>query len=247
MCFAGAMQSWGTQSRFGLRETGLEPSKSGVVGLLCAALGKPRDEREGDGFPTLAALAALRLGVRVDRPGVMLKDYQTIGGGMDAKANAILSRRFYLADASFLVGLEARRPEEEFLLGLLHGKEKLAGTVHGDLRRPHWQLCLGRKAFVPGESVWLPDDEWSKLSLDEALRGYEWLSDEHNALPESLRVVIDAQSDDAEAETRMDVPVSFAARQFGVRYVKTDFIACPLLEARARKEALRNVSFKINA
>ncbi len=42
MFLAGPMQSWGTQSRHSNRDTGLEPSKSGVIGLLCAALGRPR-------------------------------------------------------------------------------------------------------------------------------------------------------------------------------------------------------------
>ena len=41
---AGQMQSWGTQSRFSNRDTDLEPSKSGVIGLLCAAMGIPRDD-----------------------------------------------------------------------------------------------------------------------------------------------------------------------------------------------------------
>jgi CRISPR system Cascade subunit CasD len=31
---AGPMQAWGTQSRFVNRDTELEPSKSGVIGLL---------------------------------------------------------------------------------------------------------------------------------------------------------------------------------------------------------------------
>jgi len=69
---AGPMQSWGTQSRFDHRDTGLEPSKSGVVGLLCAALGRPRAADGSD-------LAALRMGVRVDREGVLKVDYQTAG------------------------------------------------------------------------------------------------------------------------------------------------------------------------
>ena len=43
MRLAGPMQSWGTQSRFLHRDTGREPSKSGVIGVLCAALGRPRD------------------------------------------------------------------------------------------------------------------------------------------------------------------------------------------------------------
>jgi CRISPR system Cascade subunit CasD len=71
---AGPMQSWGTQSRFGIRDTGLEPSKSGVIGLLCAALGWGREHDVTD-------LAELRMGVRVDRAGVLRTDYHTVGGG----------------------------------------------------------------------------------------------------------------------------------------------------------------------
>ena len=47
---SGPMQSWGIQSQFPDRDTGMEPSKSGVVGLLCAALGRGRSaprERSG--------------------------------------------------------------------------------------------------------------------------------------------------------------------------------------------------------
>ena len=48
MRLAGPMQSWGTGSRFDERDTQLEPSKSGVVGLLCAALGRDRAEPVDD-------------------------------------------------------------------------------------------------------------------------------------------------------------------------------------------------------
>lgn len=80
--FIGPMQSWGIDSRFVMRETGLEPSKSGVIGLLCAALGKPQKDEEAEhhDYPPLSRLAGLRLGVRVDRPGVMQSDYHTAGG-----------------------------------------------------------------------------------------------------------------------------------------------------------------------
>ena len=66
------MQSWGVQSNFTHRDTGFEPSKSGVIGLICAALGRDRAEPVDD-------LAALKMGVRVDRQGVVLKDYHTAG------------------------------------------------------------------------------------------------------------------------------------------------------------------------
>ena len=80
---AGPMQSWGTSSRFTERDTRREPSKSGVIGLACAALGKPRQEKpeHADRWPTLEELSDLRMGVRVDLEGQVRKDYQTAGGG----------------------------------------------------------------------------------------------------------------------------------------------------------------------
>ena len=53
--------------------------------------------------------------------------------------DTVLSERFYLADADFLVGLEGDRA---FL-------ERLDTA----LRRPVWPLFLGRKAFVPSLPV----------------------------------------------------------------------------------------------
>ena len=62
----GPMQSWGTTSRFDQRDTGKEPSKSGVVGLLAAALGIDREN-----WTDLEPLTRLSMGVRHDRPGVI--------------------------------------------------------------------------------------------------------------------------------------------------------------------------------
>lgn len=42
----GPMQSWGTTSRFDQRDTGKDPSKSGVIGLLAAAMGIDRENWE---------------------------------------------------------------------------------------------------------------------------------------------------------------------------------------------------------
>ena len=84
MRLAGPMQSWGTQSRFTNRDTGLEPSRSGVVGLLCAALGRSRDQ-------SLDIFRPLRMAVRVDREGRLMRDYQTaqrFSGGRTISAPA---------------------------------------------------------------------------------------------------------------------------------------------------------------
>ncbi len=135
------MQSWGTTSRFDERDTQLEPSKSGVLGLVCAALGRDRHESVED-------LAALRMGVRVDQEGVPMRDYQTATGVLIATGKpdwrrTVVSPRYYLADAAFLVGLEG-------------ADDTLLARIHDALRAPHWPLALGRKSFAPGMPVWLP-------------------------------------------------------------------------------------------
>lgn len=226
---AGPMQSWGTHSRFRERDCGREPSKSGVVGLLCAALGKPRDEateHPGD-FPALARLAALRMGVRVDREGAVMRDYHTAGGThgrdpapygvvtADGKPGATaLSNRYYLADASFLVGLESDDAE-------------LLSRLHEALLRPRWQIFLGRKSFVPASPVWLADGLRDAPLLD-ALRDYQWPEGEGDESPARLPAVVDAGGDDGEAvEVRQDWPESFAGRRFTVRRVRTLWLDRP--------------------
>jgi CRISPR system Cascade subunit CasD len=230
----GPMQAWGIASRFGTRDTGREPSKSGVIGLLCAALGKPRveqpDERDAAGLPlpSLTELAALTLGVRVDREGLVLPDFQTVGGGYGKARNAdVVSKRFYLADACFLVGLE--------------GPAGLLAALDEALQRPVWQLCLGRKAFPPATPVWLPDG-LSDTALYDALADYPWLPGLHavrgrGTPTEPLRLVIEPEALSSRASdggaapargpwlesVRQDVPLSFnpALRRFTIRRVVT--------------------------
>lgn len=153
--------------------------------------------------------------VRVDREGTLAVDYHTAqnvykasGGIKDTE----LSRRYYLADAAFLVGLQGE-------IGLL-------GELHRALRAPRWPLCLGRKAFVPGAPVWLPDGLREGEDLESALRAYPWLGRGEEP-PDKLRVVLD---DEAGSQVRPDVPLSFAQRRFSSRSVATRFYRCPPLQ-----------------
>ena len=68
---AGPLQSWGRHSTFHRHDTHSEPTKSGVIGLLAAAAGRPREADITD-------LCDLRLGVRADQPGSLLRDYHTV-------------------------------------------------------------------------------------------------------------------------------------------------------------------------
>lgn len=217
---AGPMQSWGVQSRFTVRDTQREPTKSGVVGLLCAALGRAREEPVDD-------LASLRLGVRVDREGVLARDYHTAGGShrkgetygvitVDGSTRPVVSTRYYLADADFLVGLE--------------GPLDLLEQVAQALRQPRLPLYLGRKAFVPAVPVWIPDGLIPGAALEEALRRYPW-PHEFMTTPASrppveqqshLRAVIECSPDEAD-RSQMDQPVgaAFAHRTFRLRHTRT--------------------------
>lgn len=197
------LQAWGTQSNFSVRDTGREPSKSGIVGLLCAALGRPRAEPVAD-------LAGLRMGVRVDREGQILRDFHTAGqgaadpykgylqaDGSSVSKGTIISNRYYLADALFLVGLT--------------GDEKLLETLHQALADPRWMLFLGRKACVPGRPVYLPDG-WQTKPLDESLRAYPWLGSsqkEHQRLVDDKQRLRMVMEDETGFDMHKDTPLSF--------------------------------------
>ncbi len=229
MRLAGPMQSWGTQSRFSIRDTGQEPSKSGVIGLLCAALGKPREEKESDEFPSLQTLASLKMGVRVEQAGKMQRDFQTAGGAhlqtqrdsygvikADAKSKGtVISDRYYLSDADFLVGLESDNQE-------------LLERLSYALAHPHWQIFLGRKAFVPSLPVYIPNG-LKNMALEETLRNHPWdppCQIEKDKHPDKLQVILDATLE-ASSQVRQDVPISFLERRFTIRYTRTEYIDVP--------------------
>ncbi len=211
---SGPLQSWGVQSRFAVRDTGREPSKSGVLGLLCAALGRPREASLDD-------LLALRMGVRVDQEGTVVRDFHTAQNVLKASGSlkdTEPSNRYYLADARFLVGLQGADLDRLSLL-------------HAALADPVWPLYLGRKACVPGEPVWLRDGLRRDVTLEQALNVYPWIGACHAEPPEHLRLVIE---DPEGVEVRPDQPISFAERRFAPRHITTTFVAAP----SDRKEAL---------
>lgn len=200
------MQSWGISSRFSIRDTGKEPSKSGVIGLLCAALGISRDEGN-QGNLQFDTLIKLKMSVRVLREGVMQKDYHTaqnIAKADGSKPNkpTELSTRWYLADADFLVGLESED------LPLLEGFQTA-------LKNPKWQLFLGRKAFVPSVPVYFAKDGLQTGESEFVLRNFEIESKSQNQ-----RLIIESENG---TEVRQDVPLDFAARRFSIRRVDTKF------------------------
>jgi CRISPR system Cascade subunit CasD len=196
----GPLQAWGVDARFDLRQTGSEPSKSGVIGLCCAALGRDRSEPIDD-------LTSLIFGVRVDQEGRLSRDFHTakeVIGASDSKLRTVVSNRWYLAHAAFLAGLQ--------------GPPALLSSIHNALQRPHWALVLGRKSCPPS----LPPGSGEVVNqpLFEALVAYRPLVDNVN----QFRLVLE---DPSGAQSRPDQPLGpFSERRFGLRRVTSQTVDC---------------------
>ncbi|MBT2207276.1 type I-E CRISPR-associated protein Cas5/CasD [Actinomadura sp. NEAU-AAG7] len=140
---SGPLQSWGERSRFNQRDTSRAPTRSGLIGLIAAALGRRRDQPLDD-------LTPLRFTTRIDRPGTLLRDFHTVGGGMprhltvitaegkrrSADTATLVSNRYYLQDAAFTVAVTAPDPD-------------LLDTCARALRAPTWPPYLGRRSCPP--------------------------------------------------------------------------------------------------
>lgn len=209
----GPMQSWGTTSRFDHRDTAKEPSKSGVLGLVAAALGIDRED-----WQSLEPLTHARMGVRHDRSGVPKRDYQTARDITSADRTKIhptaVTVRDYLADAAFLVGLEL---EDESLLR----------RADAALRNPAWPIWLGRKSYVPSEPVWLKDGVQSS-AVRPVLENWPWLSHLRRGEARPSSLLASFESEDDSGLLKMDQPLSsFAERRFGSRNVRSVWIPFP--------------------
>lgn len=199
---AGPLQSWGTDSKFETRRAGREPSKSGVIGFLAAALGRGRDEAIDD-------LTRLRFGVRVDKEGQLLHDYHTV---RMTSGKTYVTHRYYLSDATFLVAVESE--DNEWL-----------NELQNALRYPKFPLFLGRRSCVPSLPIVVGI---RKTSLIDALREEPWQLTPWMQKKEIkkgnclLRMVVDASPDDSYAMALKDLPVSFHSenRKYTYRAVK---------------------------
>lgn len=213
----GPLQSWSAQGKLGVRDTEREPTKSGVLGLVGAALGMARDDDA-----TLATLAAMPMAVRVDRAGTILHDFHTAGGGrfrgqkytVFDTSDCVPTHRYYLQDASFVAALE--------------GDDALVARIAAALRAPRYPLFLGRRSCPPSEAPFI-------AVVEAAARDAVLAAPRPQRCDKGpLRVLVETQSEAGDA--RYDVPLSFAQveRRYARRYVLTEWLTPPApTEARA--------------
>ena len=205
--FAGPRQAWGADSRFDVRRTNREPTKSGVIGLIASALGLRRDA-------PLDELNRLRFGVRVDREGVLLRDLHTV---RKDKNTSYMTTRYYLSDAVFLIGLHS---DDEALM------QRLEHAV----RNPAHPLFLGRRSCPPEGRVCLG---LRQMPLEEALKSEPSLIPPKPfkpGEPQRARIVLD----DPHGTARLnDLPVSFSPynRQYAYRAAREMWNTFPANDA----------------
>ncbi|WP_328965730.1 type I-E CRISPR-associated protein Cas5/CasD [Streptomyces virginiae] len=191
---AGPLQSWGASARFARRTTETAPTKSGVIGLLAAALGR---DRSAD----LSDLAALRFAVRIDQPGTRLRDFQTAHHADTEKAMPV-SDRFYLADAVFVAAVA--------------GDDDLICTLHAAVRAPVYLPYLGRRSCPPQGPVDLGMRETGDPI--EALKAEEWQASEWYRKQRrrdpmvTLTILGERTAGSRLGDTLRDQPVSFDPR-----------------------------------
>ncbi len=212
------LQSWGFASRFQRRTTGLHPTKSGVIGLICAAMGHAkRPVEEDDLLRQLATLKMTSIAIARDYP--RLEDFHTVGGGYDKKTqsqfiprkasggpcdNPTVTRRQYLADARFGV--------------ILTGDRALLERVAAALQDPVWGVWFGRKNCIPAEPI-------HRGLFDQESEAQQALVGDRSI--EEFTTVIEVERFEDGTDSLSDQPVSFGdatssgpdKRQFAVRRI----------------------------
>lgn len=233
----GPIQSWGFTSRFTRRTTALHPTRSGIVGMLAAALGIDKHApNEAQQLQPLAELACTTIALPKQRgnnplPMLRLSDYHTIGGGYNKKTdamkkprsadgktldNAVLSERHYLLDARFGV--------------LLEGPRAFCDEIAAKLRDPKWGVWLGRKCCLPASPllVGVADDRAAALRALLTRTGYA----EDRAIETFDHVIEGATAEGLDAEWLHDTPIAFGAK-IGERHA-------PRRIRRVHKSAIAN-------
>jgi len=226
------LQSWGHDSKFGRRDTLSFPTKSGILGLVCCALGAGGEQCELLAkfsllnHMTLSFVHTKKVngGHEPRDPEPLLKDFHMVGAGYDLKdpwqkfmetyksngkpresdgGGTKMTYRYYLQDAVFAVIMEV--PED------------MAKILADALQNPVWDLYLGRKNCAPTDFIFRGLFGTQKEAQDEAL-----IIAKGKKLAENFRVLDGDQSDKCQGEvfTLNDVPVQFGEnKQYRDRFV----------------------------
>jgi len=203
------LQSWGYQSKFDRRTSFSQPTRSGLLGLICAAMGIDRAESS-----RLAEFANLEITALTLHNNGRLTDFHTVGGGWDKKKNkrnivpkangsvnnTVVTRREYLQSSKFGI--------------VICGPGNQLETIGEALRNPQWGIWLGRKSCIPAAPVMQGLFDTETAALQHLC--------ERTECPQPSRVCREAISFEDGTDTLMDIPVDFATREFTPRRITVE-------------------------
>lgn len=211
--FEAPLQSWGFDSKFGRRDSLKFPTRSGVLGLLCAALGYSGEQKEF--LARISGHTQLVISYnRRDRNSKMvvseplLMDFQMVGSGYDDQdpwqsllipktsegkkavgGGSKMTYRYYLQDARFAIVLQCSPTDTD--------------SFSSALKSPVYDLYFGRKNCVPTEFIF----QGVFPSESEAIAQAAELAEQKNCT-EAFRVV-EGDSPDGSVMTLNDIPLQF--------------------------------------
>ncbi len=200
------LQSWGYQSRFDRRTSFSFPTRSGIIGIICAAMGIDREDAMG-----LQRFSNLKITMLMFQSRGRLTDFHTVGGGWDKKhdpghivrtaqgkvGTTVITRREYLQDNKFGA--------------LVMGDMSLLKELETALLNPQWGIWLGRKSCIPATPVCqgiFQDAETAEVHLS-SLAGVP-----------VQRTMEEVDRFEEGSDTLNDVPIDFAKRQYAPRRIR---------------------------
>jgi CRISPR system Cascade subunit CasD len=157
----GSLQSWGFDSKYNRRDTGLMPTKSAIAGMCGAAIGLSWGSDESNFFhEEFSKLKMISLTINKDTrykslSATRMQDYHIVQNSRQADGkikNSHITYRQYLTDAVFGV--------------LLYGNSELIDKISQALQDPCWGIWLGRKSCIPSSPVFIG----TYLSKEDALQ-----------------------------------------------------------------------------
>lgn len=150
----GPMQSWGTSSHFETRNTDYYPSKSAVIGIIAASFGYRRDQEQ-----KIKELNELDFALRVDQPGMLLRDYH-IANKYDKETGKLesvyVTNRYYMEDSVFVVAIS-------------HADDERMEKIYEALKHPYFSPFMGRRSCP------VPLDFIIKMTEEDAITALEKL------------------------------------------------------------------------
>jgi len=200
----GPMQGWGYMADHAWRNCLPHPTRSGVTGILAAALGIDRnDPEEPEKIARINRLRMTIIGLQTSQriaPGRQIRDYhtaQTRNKRGEVVGNAEVTHRDYLLDSKFLV--------------LLDGDEDLLNAIQPALRNPTWFATLGRRSCVPASPLLLGRFDSELMAIAELQK----------RLGRPVNIILRVEEGYENGATLLrDLPISFSARTHGQRMVR---------------------------